>query len=48
MQPDYPCSNVWNLIASPLEELDSEEEKLWGSLEENYSDEEELEEEDYE
>lgn len=34
---DYPCSNVWNLICEPLEELDEEDAMLWGTLEENLS-----------
>ena len=44
---DYPYSNFWNLIASPLEELDDFEDiEDWGTVEENLSD-NELE-EDYE
>jgi hypothetical protein len=35
----YPCSNVWNLICEPLEEIeDFEDLKDWGSLQENLQD----------
>ena len=43
---DYPCSNVWNLICEPMEELDAEDAELWGSLEESLLD--NFEDEDYE
>jgi hypothetical protein len=46
MEPDYPASNVWNLLAEPLEELDDFEDLvMWGSLEENL---ENSDDEDYE
>ena len=46
MEFDYPCSNVWSLTCEPMEELTDEQDlEMWGTLEENNS--EELE-EDYE